>query len=278
VLPARVASPVTPGEDLHPEQPETAVSYASVRARRRATRVAALLAAVFALGGALVPAPPAAAVSGAGASGCTVSDADLVWGFKESFRAYIDGAIANGEWTTTGEVSYDTPLFTWSGGAGGTEPDDALVVEFSGAVRFTGHGGVLDTTIENPRLVIRGDRAVLQLDVHGTTQAGDAVDEAGVEFAELDLAAAERTQEGAVLTLAGIPAVLTAAGSSAFGTYAPDEVLDPITLTANLDGDCRVFEQGWPTWAIAAIVGAGVIGAVVVVVVIVMVRRRSLSA
>ena len=26
---------------------------------------------------------------------CTVTDASLVWGFKENFRAYIDGSIAN---------------------------------------------------------------------------------------------------------------------------------------------------------------------------------------
>src|SRR5690606_1885563 len=96
---------------------------------------------------------------------CTVSDASLEWGFKEAFRAYIDGSIANGEWTTDGDVSYATPLFTWANGAGGAE-DDALDVQFSGAVRFTGHGGVLDTTIANPRVVIDGDRAVLLLDVH----------------------------------------------------------------------------------------------------------------
>ena len=133
--------------------------HASVHARRRLARVAAVLAALCVLGGVVVPSTPATAATTADEAGCTVSDAELVWGFKESFRAYIDGAIAQGEWTTSGDASYATPLFTWSGGAGGTEPDDALVVEFSGAVRFTGHGGVLDTTIENPRLVIRGDRA-----------------------------------------------------------------------------------------------------------------------
>ena len=221
---------------------------------------------------------------------CTVSDASLEWGFKEAFRAYIDGSIANGEWTTDGDVSYATPLFTWANGTGGAE-DDALDVQFSGAVRFTGHGGVLDTTIANPRVVVDGDRAVLLLDVHGTTQAGDAVEQAGVEFAELDLDAATRTQDGEVLTLTEVPATLTAAGAAAFGTYPEGEPLDALTITATVDGGCgsevetpsaaptddelateQTADTGWPVWATVLI--ALLLAAAIAVVVTVLVRRR----
>lgn len=244
--------------------------------------MAALLAAVFALGGALVPATPAAAANGAD-DGCTVSDAALVWGFKESFRAYIDGAIANGEWTTGGDASYDTPLFTWRRGTGDADAGGDVTVRFSGSVRFTGHGGVLDTTIENPRVVIGGDRGVLLLDVHGTTQAGDAVDAAGVEFAELDLAAAERSRDGRQRTLADIPAVLTTAGADAFGTYSAGAALDPITLTATADGECGALDATGPTWAtvlVVALVGVAALGIAALVVVITWRarRRRTLSA
>ncbi|MGN6272008.1 MAG: HtaA domain-containing protein [Protaetiibacter sp.] len=258
------------------------MSYASVRGRGRATRVAVLVGAVLALGGAAVPASPVAAASTAG-DGCTVSDAALVWGFKESFRAYIDGSIANGEWTTAGDASYDTPLFTWQGGAG-SERGGELTVRFSGSVRFTGHGGVLDTTVEDPRVVIGGGRSVLLLDVHGTTQAGEAVDAAGVEFVELDLAAAERTRDGERRALIGIPAVLTVAGAEAFGTYSAGEALDPITLTATVEGDCGVLDAGQPAWGtvlIAVFVGVTVLSAAALVTVIVRRRRRrpsSLSA
>ena len=145
---------------------------------------------------------------------CTVSDASLVWGFKETFRAYIDGSIANGEWTTDGDVSYETPLFTWAGGTGGADLEEgALDVQYSGSVRFTGHGGALDTTIANPRVVVDGDRAVLLLDVTGTTQAGDAVQATAVEFAELDLSAVETARDGDTVTWADVPATLTAAGA-----------------------------------------------------------------
>ena len=74
--------------------------HASVHARRRLARVAAVLAALCVLGGVVVPSTPATAATTADEAGCTVSDAELVWGFKESFRAYIDGAIAQ-VWTGT---------------------------------------------------------------------------------------------------------------------------------------------------------------------------------
>lgn len=221
---------------------------------------------------------------------CTVSDASLVWGFKENFRAYIDGSIANGEWTTDGEASYATPVFTWANGSGGAD-DDALDVQFSGSVRFTGHGGVLDTTIANPRVVIDGDRAVLLLDVHGTTQAGDPVEQTGVEFAELDLDGATRTDDGELRTLADVPATLTAAGAAAFGTYPEGEALDPLTITETVEGGCATAvepsaappddeletdtatDAGWPGWATVLII-ALLAAAILATIVVVLVRRR----
>lgn len=222
---------------------------------------------------------------------CEVTDASLVWGFKETFRAYIDGSIANGEWTTEGNASYATPNFTWSDGAGGADEEGALDVAFSGAVRFVGHGGVLDTTVENPRVLIDGDRAVLLLDVNGTTQSGDPVNEVGVEFAELDLTTATRTHEGDTLTIADIPAVLTADGSAAFGTYPAGESLDPLTLTASVATDCaseaetpsaapsgdvlepeQTADTGWPVWATVLLIA--LLAAAIIAAVVVLVRRR----
>jgi len=223
---------------------------------------------------------------------CTVSDAKLVWGFKESFRAYIDGSIANGEWTTEGGVSYATPSFTWTGGTGGADADGALDVQYAGSVRFTGHGGVLDTTIANPRVVIDGDRAVLLLDVTGTTQAGEAVSQTAVEFAELDLAGVEGTTDGDTVTWSDVPATLTAAGAAAFGTYPEGEALDPVTITATVESGCAsespaptatatddelapepTAAEGWPVWATVLIV-ALLVAAIIAALVIILVRRR----
>lgn len=223
---------------------------------------------------------------------CTVSDATLVWGFKESFRAYIDGSIANGEWTTDGDVGYATPVFTWAGGSGGADEDGALDVAFTGSVRFTGHGGVLDTTVANPRIVVDGERAVLLLDVHGTTQDGAAVEQSAVEFAELDLDAVTATGEGDTRTWTDVPATLTAAGSAAFGTYPGGEALDPITLTVTAEGcasapaptaspeetgapiDDVATSSGWPLWATILIVVL-VLLAIAVLVAVLLRRRRA---
>ncbi|WP_170154359.1 HtaA domain-containing protein [Protaetiibacter intestinalis] len=223
---------------------------------------------------------------------CTASDASLVWGFKESFRAYIDGSIANGEWTTEGDVAYATPVFTWTGGSGGADEDGALDVQYSGSVRFTGHGGVLDTTVANPRVVIDGDRAVLLLDVTGTTQEGEAVSQTAVEFAELDLSGVERTVEGDEVTWADIPATLTAAGAAAFGTYPEGEELDPVTITATVESGCvetavdeptaeatdddlapeQTASAGWPLWATVLLIA--LLAAAIVTAAVILVRRR----
>jgi len=225
---------------------------------------------------------------------CTVSDATLVWGFKESFRAYIDGSIANGEWTTVGDdVSYETPEFTWAGGAGSTDGAEALDLQFAGGVRFSGHGGILDTTVENPRVVIDGDSALLIVDIHGTTQSGEAVDQAEVEFGELDLTDVTAMRDGDTLTWTGVPATLTESGSAAFGTYPAGEALDPLTIVATVDADCgeaaetpgaaptdeeiepeAASDAGWPVWAIV-IIALLIVAIVVAVAAIIMVRRRT---
>ncbi len=170
--------------------------------------------------------------------GCTVEGAELDWGFKESFRAYIDGSIANGEWTTADGATYETPLFGFTGTGGYDAETGDADVAFAGSVRFTGHGGALDTTIANPRVVIDGERAVLLLDISGTTQSGETAAQTGVEFAELDLAAAEQGDGGDLVAFTGVPAVLTAAGAAAFGTYPAGEALDPLDLRMTVDSAC----------------------------------------
>ncbi len=221
---------------------------------------------------------------------CTVSDASLVWGFKESFRAYIDGSIANGEWTAEGGASYETPVFTWAGGTGGADLEAGdLDLQFPGSVRFTGHDGALDTTVANPRLVVDGDSAVLLLDVTGTTQAGDPVQATAVEFAELDLSGVEAAREGDTVTWADVPATLSAAGADAFGTYPQGEALDPLTIVATVDSACgsaatptpeatddtvepQPTADGWPLWATILIVVLVLLA--IAALVVFLVRRR----
>ncbi|OJX63162.1 MAG: hypothetical protein BGO95_09090 [Micrococcales bacterium 73-13] len=239
--------------------------------------------------GAVVHLQPAPVVS---ASACTVDDATLTWGFKESFRAYLTSSIANGEWTPADGASYQTPSFSWSG-TGSLDADGATGdLAFRGSVRFTGHSGALDTTIANPRIVLTASGAELLLDVSGTTQDGTPVDAHGVEFATLDLSGVVPESSDGTLTWTAVPAVLTAAGSAAFGTYAEGEELDPVTLSVVLSAACGQAagveetaapevaalgtgapsgaDLGWIWW----LVGGLVLLAIVVAIVVTVVRRR----
>lgn len=240
--------------------------------------------------------------------GCRLSDGRLDWGFKESFRAYVSGGIANGDWTTRGNASYRTPTFTWSAGEGSRdEKTGAGRLAFTGAVNFTGHDGALDTLVENPTLEFVDDgKAVLRLDYTGGTMdaamAGkdDSRTLAAVPFADLDLAAATVETSGSTVTMSDVPATLTSAGSAAFPNYPAGTALDPVTVTftvadpcdtpaaadekvdqkpaANVSGPAVATDDDTvPVWAVAlagALLGAALAGAGTVLVM----RRRTPGA
>lgn len=220
------------------------------------------------------------------ALGCTVDDARLDWGFKESFRAYIDGSIANGEWTTAGDAGYETPAFFWTSGVGDYDPESREgVAGFGGSVRFTGHGGALDTTIANPRIELDGDTGILLLDVAGTTQDGRELTRVAVPFAALDLSGSTSAVADGVVTQRDVPATLTPEGADVFGTYAAGETLDPVTLALPV-ADCGAATPaevtatgestttGVPAWLIWAIVAA-LLATAVIAAVVVLRRRRA---
>jgi hypothetical protein len=231
----------------------------------------------------LVPSAPALAQS----SGCDVGGATLSWGFKESFRAYIDGSIANGEWTVADGATYETPLFGFPGGAGRVSglPLEGQV-DFPGSVRFTGHGGILDTTVANPVLVFDGDdTAILLLDVSGPTMEGDQVSVTATPFVAVDLSGQDLTPVDGIITLTDAPTVLTADGETAFPNYAAGTDFDPLSATIPV-GDCAITAppsggdtavEGIP-WLLPALLAAAVAAAAVVVGVLAARRRRSLGA
>lgn len=197
-------------------------------------RALAALLAVSAL--ALLPAAPAAAQ----APGCEVDAATLTWGFKESFRAYIDGSIANGEWTVADGATYETPAFGFAAEDGRLDPRVMQgSVDFPGSVRFTGHGGILDTTIANPALLFRADgKAFLLLDVRGVTMEGDDVAMASTLFVELDLTGQDLAPVDGIVTLDEAPTTLTADGALAFPNYPAGEAFDPVSATIDVGADC----------------------------------------
>jgi len=230
----------------------------------------------------------------ASADSCQVTDASITWGFKESFRSYISGSIANGKWEVADGATYSVPDFGFADGTGSFD-GTAGTIAFKGSIEFTGHDGILDTTVANPTIRIDGDTAILSLDVAGTTQEGEEVSSKAVEFVSLDLASADRSTTDGVTTITAAPASLTAAGSAAFGTYETGEEFDPVDLTFTTPADCGavaapvaetptatadapivaqpVASETVPVWAWAIIALLALILAAAIVLIVLTVRR-----
>ncbi|WP_458040272.1 MULTISPECIES: HtaA domain-containing protein [Bacteria] len=178
---------------------------------------------------------------------CVVEDASMRWGFKESFRTYIEG-IAAGGWELDG-VAYDYPDFVWAAGAGSLDTESGAsavtgVVDFGGTIRFTGHDGALDTSLTAARIEFAGDVGYVVFDITGTTQSGEPIAMTGVRFAEFDVPADAVGTDSIVLD--GVAVTLTAAGATAFGSYPEGEQLDPLTLEIPLAADCGVAAVAAP--------------------------------
>tara|TARA_R100001129_G_scaffold65673_3_gene44844 strand:- start:4534 stop:5295 length:762 start_codon:yes stop_codon:yes gene_type:complete len=234
--------------------------------------------------GAAAPASAASAseaVTAADAE-CEIVDASLTWGFKESFRAYIDGSIANGEWTTDGAVSYATPDFTWEPGAGSLDPEaDTAELRFSGGIRFTGHGGILDTTFSDPIVRVEADgSAHVVIDVTGTTRDGEQITASGVDFLS---GAAESTVDDGQWTLVIAAPILTEDGAEAFPDYPAGAEFDAMTITAGIDETCAealvaaAEARELPT-RVGLIAGGATAAAALAVLVVGLVRRRGAQA
>lgn len=234
----------------------------------------AILAGLLTVGA--VPGAPTGPVTGAADdTACTITEGEIEWGFKESFRSYISGTIANGEWIVADGATYETPTFRWSDGTGEFS-DGEGTVHFDGSVTFSGHDGILSTTISSPTLEIRDiDTAVLLADISGTTQAGDTVDAPQTEFVELRLSEGQRVVVDEQVTVSEVPVVLSEDGAAAFGTYDAGTAMDPITLSYQTPAGCHPQSAAlpWLPWRLLVLVAA----ITAITVVVVRLRRRGPS-
>ncbi|SDB91881.1 Htaa protein [Sanguibacter gelidistatuariae] len=157
----------------------------------------------------------------------------LIWGVKASFTTYITKGAA-GAITVSGGAATSGAVFTFNqtskdfNGSTGT-------VGYAGTVHFTGHAGVLDLQLINPRIKITGPTtAILIVDVVGKALDGASVTNSGVEFATLTLDTP--TTDGGVTTWTNAAATITAAGSEAFsGFIQAGTALDPVSFTIGAD-------------------------------------------
>ncbi|MGO1950205.1 MAG: HtaA domain-containing protein [Mycobacteriaceae bacterium] len=169
-----------------------------------------------------------------------VTDARMGWGIKESFRSYIRGSIANGDWTTGDGAVYSDGAFVFAGSDGkvALDGDDVQdgAVSFTGSVNFTGHDGILDTTVANPEIEVSGSTGTLVADVTSNDTEGNPHDYGRISVA--DLSFSESSVTDGVLDAAA-SATLTQDGSSAMGDfYEAGAEMDPLTLKAALSDGC----------------------------------------
>ncbi|MGW9469435.1 HtaA domain-containing protein [Cellulosimicrobium funkei] len=166
-----------------------------------------------------------------------VNGATLSWGVSDRFRSYVTGPIAKGSVSTDG-VRDGGSAFTWSGGKGSFNTDLGKGrASFGGSVSFSGHEGILDLRISNPRVVVDGSSGTLVVDVQSSDMEGNKSSSTGVAFASLDLSGKKATS-GSTITWSGVPATLTAAGAKAFaGFYEAGTALSPVTVSFPVGGD-----------------------------------------
>jgi hypothetical protein len=204
---------------------------------------------------------------------CEVKSWEMTWGFKESFRSYLSGTIANGGWDTAGNVSYTTPHFMLTGSSGYLNREgDRGEVSGVGRIDFSGHDGFLDQRISNPRFVIESpSRGALYFAVRGDTQDGVSVDETSVRFAEVNIQRYSVDPGAGLWALVSAPVFLTAEGADAFGTYPAGESMDPIDIEIRVATNCLERNNLVALWLLG-------LGSVVVVVMITrLVWRRVLE-
>ena len=168
-----------------------------------------------------------------GASDGTIKSANLDWGVRDSFRNYVRGGIANGSWELNG-TSYSSDAFNWSNGTG-TFKGGKGSISFSGSVRFTGHHGILDTTIANPRLEINGNSGTLYATMNSNDPSGKATNYGEVALLKVDLSGLQSSADA--VSVNGAATTLTAEGAKAFaGFYDAGKDMAPLSFSAAING------------------------------------------
>lgn len=168
-----------------------------------------------------------------GASDGTIKSANLGWGVRDSFRNYVRGGIANGSWELNG-TSYSSDAFNWSNGTG-TFKGGKGSISFSGSVRFTGHHGILDTTIANPRLEINGNSGTLYATMNSNDSSGKATNYGEVALLKVNLSGLQSSADA--VSVNGAATTLTAEGAKAFaGFYEAGKDMAPLSFSAAING------------------------------------------
>ncbi|WP_432252056.1 HtaA domain-containing protein [Streptomyces sp. HNM1019] len=150
------------------------------------------------------------------------------WGVRRTFREYVTGPVAKGEWRLSDGAQDGGALFRFRGGKGTyDERRNTLRATFQGRIGFRGKD--LDLALSGVSVRVADGRGTLAADVtrDGST-AGD-VPLATFKAAQL------RAQKG-LIAVTESPATLTTRGAEVFGgLYRAGTAMDPVSLAVALD-------------------------------------------
>ncbi|MFI6283448.1 HtaA domain-containing protein [Streptomyces sp. NPDC051018] len=163
----------------------------------------------------------------------SLQDAAVDWGVRRTFREYVTGPIAKGEWALSGGAQDGGALFRFPRGKGTYDAKrQSLDAAFAGSVRFTGER--LDLTLTRVTAKVTGGKGTLSADVvsGGTTRKAVPL----ITFEARDFA-----PENGLAALTEVPATLTAGGAGAFGgMYKAGTAMDPVSLALTVDKKAKL--------------------------------------
>ncbi|MEW2574089.1 HtaA domain-containing protein [Streptomyces sp. NPDC047070] len=160
------------------------------------------------------------------------------WGVRRTFREYVTGAIAQGEWKLSDGAQDGGALFRFPEGSGTyDEKKGTLDAAFTGAVRFTGEQG-LDLKLGGIRAKVTDDgKGTLYADVTSAdvTSGGKAGTDTRKKVPLVTFTAKDLKAEDGLAQVTEAPAKLTAKGAEAFGgMYKAGTEMDPVSLAVAL--------------------------------------------
>ncbi|SDS27464.1 HtaA domain-containing protein [Corynebacterium timonense] len=213
----------------------------NTRSLCRSLCAATATAGLLALGPFPFPAlMPDAAAQDTASTHRTVTSGSVEWGVRTSFRNYIEGNIARGQIEMLSPASRTGGGFEFPVASSALSSSSSGQINFAGGVRFTGHSGVLDMTLQNPILVVNGTKAELRVDYRTLEYNGMQTHEPGklltgteAVFATITLSSPADFSADTV-TLNGTAQLASQATEVFGGFYQPGEELDPISISLSL--------------------------------------------
>ncbi|NEW77667.1 HtaA domain-containing protein [Streptomyces rhizosphaericus] len=150
------------------------------------------------------------------------------WGVRRTFREYVTGPVAKGEWRLSDGAQDGGALFRFPGGKGTyDERRNTLRATFQGRIGF--RGKELDLALSGVSVRVVDGRGTLAADVTRDGSTAETVPLATFEAPRL------RPEKG-LITLTEVPATLTTRGAEVFGgLYRAGTAMDPVSLAVALD-------------------------------------------